>query len=964
MTEGLSMNKVRAVSSAADQVFSSFGNLPIIYAVAVVTVAQNFSQIAVLLTLLAAAIGVFRGALGTPLLLMAGSARSDIRREGSFAFTSALLASPIVGIVMWTVQGPGIRLPALLIVVATPIVLVEDVLRAVAVAEGRPHIATFWNGVWFAGSAALLVAAWLRLPPPTTSYLIAGWTALAFVALVGMLVGVRIAPGLRQYPGWISNGWQLRARHGTDSGFQQATAFAVLLLTTVVLGPETTAALCGATALLTPVVIAVSAIQLRVVADSKRLNMPPAQVWSSLARIALVSMSVTILLGLALSFLPGTVGELVLGPTFQATRAILPVVAFAYAIGAWIIALPIWLRTSNRSPDALTLKASHALVLLVTALGAAVLSRTAAGVAVGIATATTFITAMALLRFKPWATPTSSARPERRQSVTPYSPRASRTGRFALSEAAGAFAAAHDLVNVGRPRPLPLATRLRLGETTQVNEALTTLWIFAALAVFTPAAIIRFTGIPTNASWLWSLPVIAISAARFAFLIGKGEPRLFEMMFWCYTYIFLGLAPMAQLREDFWPTSVPRIDGTYVAAAALIVLVGCGAFLSGAGFDSVASVRRRRNAERSYDVVKQVFTISYARTVVLSVIAIVIDIYFLSKIGWTIFLQSRTEVFTSLNDAWGASSTFPIMRGAAATAPLVAFLALIRFRREAKSARMRGVNISSIVMSSNTVLLVVVGIILAVVMNPISNARYFSGTAILSVATAFGLVATRQRFRFTACGFVVGMLLIFPLADAFRVSDQGELKSTNPIQLLLAGDYDSFAQLMNGYLVGARDGIVPFKQFSGVLLFWVPRALWAGKPMDTGPYIAQGRGYFFTNLSAPLWIELYLNGSWLLLAVGMFALGFALHRWDTRLIAELTRYRMPSLLGCILPFYMMILLRGSLLQAASFLCCVLAFSAFVAQRKKLKARPRAPGVVPELLPGLGVQQLRADYVCG
>jgi hypothetical protein len=531
------------------------------------------------------------------------------------------------------------------------------------------------------------------------------------------------------------------------------------------------------------------------------------------------------------------------------------------------------------------------------------------------------------------------------------------------SRAAGAVAAAHDLVQVGMPRPLPLATRLRLGETTQVNGALIALLVFATMAVFVPVAIIRVTGIPTNASWMWSLPAIAISAARFAFLIGKGEQRLFEMMFWCYSYIFLGLAPLAQLRLNFWPLTVPRIDGTYVAAAALIVLVGCGAFLGGAGFDSVASVRGRRNAERTYDVVKQVLTVNYARTIVLSVIAIVIDIYFLSHLGWTIFLQSRSEVATGQNDAWGGSPTFAILRGAAATAPLVAFLALIRLRREAKSARMRGENISSIVMGSNTGLLVVVGIFLAVVMNPISNPRYYSGTAMLAVATAFGLFATRQRFRFTACGFLVGMLLIFPLADAFRLNSDGELKATNPIQSLLTGDYDSFAQLMNGYLVAARDGIVPLKQLSGVLLFWVPRTLWTAKPEDTGGYIAEGRGYFFTNLSAPLWIEFYLNGSWLLLAVGMFALGFALHRWDTRLNAELNLYRMPGLLGCILPFYLMILLRGSLLQAGVFFFSVLAFSAFVSQRKKPKARPRAPDVVPELLPGLGGGQLRIDYVC-
>jgi hypothetical protein len=945
MAKGSSMSKVRALSSGAHSVFCGLDIGLVIYAVAAVTVTQNFGQIALLFTLLAAAVGVLRGALGTPLLLMAGRARSDIRREGSFAFTSALLVSPVVGIIMWAVQGSGVRLTALLLIVATPIVLVKDVLRHVAIAEGRPDVVTLWDTVFFGGSAPLLVAAWLQLPVATTTYLIGGWTSLAALALVGMLVAVRIAPRLRHYPAWISGGWRQRARYGADSGLQQTTAFAVLLLTAVVLSPEATAALRGATALLAPVAITVSALQLRAIAESKRLNAPPAQVWSVLARIALVSTSVAILLGLALSFLPGTVGELVLGPTFEATRAIILIVAFAYAIGAWTIALPIWLRTFNRSADALTLKASHALLVFVAALGGAALFRTAAGVAVGIATATTFITAMALLRFKPWATPTSSPRP----------------GPGALPEAVGAFGAAHDLVDIGRPRPLPLATRLRLGETTQVNEALITLWVFATMGLFAPVAIIRFTGIPTDASWWWSLPAIAISSARFAFLIGKGERRLFEMMFWCYTYIFLGLAPLVQLREDFWPFSVPRIDNTYVGAATLIVLVGCWAFLAGVRFDSVASARRRRSAERTYAVVKQAFTINYARTVVLSVIAILIDLYFLSKLGWTIFLQNRTEAVDAQSDIWGQSSTFAIMRGAAATAPLVAFLALVRFRKEVRRARMWGQNVSSAVLGSNTVLLIVVGLLLAVVMNPVSNARYFFGTAMLSVATAFGLFATSRRFRVTACGFLVGMLVIFPLADAFRVSDEGQLKSTNPIELLLAGDYDSFAQLMNGYLVGARDGIVPFKQLSGVVFFWVPRTLWTSKPMDTGPYIAEGRGYFFTNLSAPLWIEFYLNGGWLLLAVGMFAVGVAVHRWDTRLEAQFSYYRMPSLLGCILPFYLMILLRGSLLQAASFLSCVVMFSVFVSQRKKLKARPRSPGL-PDQLPGLGAQQLRTDYV--
>ena len=365
-------------------------------------------------------------------------------------------------------------------------------------------------------------------------------------------------------------------------------------------------------------------------------------------------------------------------------------------------------------------------------------------------------------------------------------------------------------------------------------------------------------------------------------------------------------------------------------------------------------------AKRTHDVVKQVFTINYSRIILFSAIAILVDIYYLSHVGWVLFLESRDEAQDAAAAAWPSAMHLDVMVGACSDmALLVAFIALMRFRTEAKRARMWGDNISPTVMRSNMALIVIIGILLANTMNPISTARYLSGTAILAVATAFGLFATKQRFRVTACGFIAGMLLIFPLADAFRTSTQAELKSTNPVESLLSNDFDSFVELMNGYLVGQREGIVPGKQFSAVLLFWVPRSLWTHKPVDTGIYIADERGYGMTNVSAPLWIEFYLNGGWLLLAVGMFALGFGLHRWDTRLNAQFDR--MPSVVACILPFYLMILLRGSFLQASSFLFFILVFSAFV-QRKKAESRPRAPARLPEPKPALGVQHLRTSYV--
>jgi hypothetical protein len=927
MPAGLSLSKVRAISGAADQVFSSLSNGLIIYAVAVATASQNFGQIALLLTLLAAAIGVLRGALGTPLLLTAGRAASDIRREGSFAITSALLVSPVVAAVMWIVAGSGIRLSALLIIIATPVVLIEDVLRYVAIAEGRAHVAAFWDGLWFIGSAALLGATWLHLPLATTAYLLGGWAALAFGALFGMLAAVRITPRVKDYPAWISDGWQHRVRYGVDSGLEQTTVFAVLLFCSVVLNPGVAAALRGATALLAPVAIAVGALPLAVIPESRRRNMTPPQVWRSLARITVLTSSGSLLLGVALFFVPQDIGRLVLGRTFEATQTIIPIIAFEFALAAWSVAVTIFLRTFNRSADALNLKICYVLVMLVTVPSAGLVFRSAEGVAAGIATAMTFYVALALLRIKPWVDPASGSTAERSQP-----------------DSAAGTVAVLDRLNVGTPMPLPLATKLRLHAKTQTGGALVTVWVFAGLAVFAPVAIITFTGNPPNSYWLWTLPATVICAARFAWLMGSGERRLFELMFWSYTYMFLCLAPLAQLRANEWPGTVPRMDNTYIAAGALIVIVGCCAFLAGAGLDRVTSMRRTmRAAKRTPDKAAPLFSVNYARTLALCAFAVVLNIYYLSNTGWLQFMHSRYEMQDIGALVFPTENAGIVLRACSYMALLVSFITLVRFRKEAKMALRWGPDISASVMRSNMVLIVVIGLLLADNMNPISNARYQSGTAMLAAATAYGLFATIRRFRLTSLGFLAALLVVFPLADAFRVSQQAELKTTNPIQSLMSDDYDSFAQLMNGYLIAARDGIVPGRQFYGVLLWWVPRGMWPDKPVDTGIFIANMRGYGFTNLSAPLWVELYLNGGWLVLAFGMFALGFGLHRWDTGLDAQFESYHMPSVLGCILPFYMLILLRGSLLQAASFLFFILLFAAFVRQ-SKARARPPAHAV--------------------
>ena len=78
--------------------------------------------------------------------------------------------------------------------------------------------------------------------------------------------------------------------------------------------------------------------------------------------------------------------------------------------------------------------------------------------------------------------------------------------------------------------------------------------------------------------------------------------------------------------------------------------------------------------------------------------------------------------------------------------------------------------------------------------------------------------------------------------------------------------------------------------------------------------------------------------------LGMALLGYTLRRADRVSNAVMSIASVPPLLGCVLPFYLLIILRGSLLAAMAYLSVVLVCALFVSQREAspLKVRRGRP----------------------
>jgi len=172
------------------------------------------------------------------------------------------------------------------------------------------------------------------------------------------------------------------------------------------------------------------------------------------------------------------------------------------------------------------------------------------------------------------------------------------------------------------------------------------------------------------------------------------------------------------------------------------------------------------------------------------------------------------------------------------------------------------------------------------------------------------------------CVIIFAVLLVAPIADIFRSIQAGpevDLLSNFNLDYAFSGHFDAFFNLTQVIdLSYSSAGL----QIAGALLFWIPRAIWPGKPVGTSFDFAEFAGLSAHNVSFPLTAELYVDFGILGVVLGMYVLGVIYRRLDAYLskpreAGSLSAYLVPvaHLELSILGIY---LLRGSLLSSFAF----------------------------------------------
>jgi len=434
------------------------------------------------------------------------------------------------------------------------------------------------------------------------------------------------------------------------------------------------------------------------------------------------------------------------------------------------------------------------------------------------------------------------------------------------------------------------------------------------LSLVLPAlVIVQVSDAARSGAWVLALLLAVWSGIRLSLILAQGQARLFAFFFWLFTYVFMGIAPAVQIRGGQPSRTTPNISTFSDTTMMWTVILGVVMFEVGALLARAVPPPRHRPA--AVDSGRRPFR--PVATITLLLLGLALAAYFVQSVGLGPLFTSRQAAVAARREAFPDLPIRSIVAALAVYPTLVAVGGLIALRRSASGLASR---------MGYLVLILAGVVVLAIIVNPIGSARYPSGTVLFALVVLAGALTTATRVRATLIATVLGLFFVFPLADAFRrTTTEASFERSGFFQEYLGNaDYDAVWQVSNALSYWWSGLAEPGRQALVLPFFWVPRDIWVDKPTDTGILLADFMGYSVSNLSAPLWAEAIVNGGLFLMVVVFVLLGFAVGRWDLRVMRSLRSPGVWLVAGAIFPAYSLILLRGSLLQATGAVMVTLA----------------------------------------
>lgn len=219
-----------------------------------------------------------------------------------------------------------------------------------------------------------------------------------------------------------------------------------------------------------------------------------------------------------------------------------------------------------------------------------------------------------------------------------------------------------------------------------------------------------------------------------------------------------------------------------------------------------------------------------------------------------------------------------------------------------------------------------IGSVLMIIVNfPTATARFWTASIYLGLFII--CIRKIKKSHFFKIIIFVGILIIFPIINAFRSDTFKEVISLGIhmpelLNEFLSGDFDSYSMLVRSIVYVDHHGITWGYQLLGNVLFFVPRKIWAAKPIGSGAMIATELGWSFNNISCPFIGEGYINFG--ILGIILFAIILSLvskfaDESYARVIESESKY--INFIEIFYPFslgFLFFILRGDLMSSLSY----------------------------------------------
>jgi hypothetical protein len=226
----------------------------------------------------------------------------------------------------------------------------------------------------------------------------------------------------------------------------------------------------------------------------------------------------------------------------------------------------------------------------------------------------------------------------------------------------------------------------------------------------------------------------------------------------------------------------------------------------------------------------------------------------------------------------------------------------------------------------NFTIIIILLVMVFLTKNPFFDRRNSLGPIYLTlVCIAFPYITSNAKNFFI---FLFTILVIaFPASSIFTHHDPsnwGDILTSNLLFEEISGHfvnmhYDAWANFVGTVDYVEKTGYKVGVQALGSLLFYVPRAVWLGKPISSGQtlgeYLSQYYQLWFQNISCPFPAEGYIDFGPLGVIIFAIALAWYTRRLDMLVTSNNTITKISAIYFSL---FLLFVLRGSLLPAVAY----------------------------------------------